>query len=134
MILVFTLLINLAMLSSKNQLLQQLEKAILPLQGIKALYTDNDIDLGMPSIEEAFPNATFPIGCTHEFLCSSKQNMAATSCFVAGILGKLMALGGVCLYISTSRNLFPASLKRYGVEPHQIIFVDLKREIDVLYG
>lgn len=60
--------------------------------------------------------------------------MAATSGFVAGILGKLMVLGGVCLYISTSRTLFPASLKRYGIEPHQIIFIDLKTEKDVLYA
>ena len=122
------------MLNQKNQLITQLERAILPLQGIKSLPTDNDISLGMPSIEEAFPNATFPIGCTHEFLCSSKQNMAATSGFIAGIIGKLMKLGGMCLYISASRTLFPPSLKRYGIEPHQIIFIDLKKETDVLYA
>ncbi len=122
------------MLNQTNQLLQQLQRAILPLQGIRSLPTDNDISLGMPFLEEAFPNSTFPVGCTHEFLCSSKQNMAATSGFVAGIIGKLMKSGGVCLYVSTSRTLFPASLKRYGIEPHQIIFIDLKKETDVLYA
>ena len=122
------------MLNQKNQLINQLERAILPLQGIKSLPADNDISLGMPCVEEAFPNSTFPIGCTHEFICSSKQSMASTSGFVAGIIGKLMSLGGVCLYISASRTLFPASLKRYGIEPHQIIFIDLKRETDVLYA
>ncbi len=122
------------MLNQKNQLLQQLQRAILPLQGIRSLPTDNDIRLGIPSLEEAFPNSTFPTGCTHEFLCSSKQNMASTSGFIAGIIGKLMSLGGVCLYISTTRTLFPGSLKRYGIEPHQIIFIDLKKEVDVLYA
>lgn len=122
------------MLNKKNQLITQLQRAILPLQGIKSLPTDNDVSLGMPSIEEAFPNGTFPIGCTHEFLCSSNQSKASTSGFVAGIIGKLMRSGGICLYISTSRTLFPASLKRYGIEPHQIIFIDLKKEKDVLYA
>lgn len=122
------------MLNQKNPLITQLEREILPLQGIRSLTADNDIRLGIPAIEAAFPNATFPIGCTHEFVCSSKQSHASTNGFIAGIIGRLMSLGGVCLYISTSRTLFPASLKRYGVEPHQIIFIDLKKEEDVLYA
>lgn len=122
------------MLDQTNQLLQELERAILPLQGIRSLPTDNDISLDIPSIEEAFPNATFPIGCTHEFVCTSPQSLACTSGFIAGIIGKMMKRGGVCLYISASRTLFPPSLRRYGIEPHQVIFIDLKGETDVLYA
>lgn len=122
------------MLNSKNQLLQQLQRDILPLQGIKSLPSDNDVVLHMPSLEASFPNDSFPVGCTHEFILSSPQSMAATSGFVAGVLGKLMSLGGVCIYISTSRTLFPAALQRYGIQPHQVIFIDLKKEADVLYA
>lgn len=64
---------------NKNQLLQQFQRGILPLQGINALSTDNDVFLGIPSTEEAFPYSTFPIGCIHEFICSLQTTI---SCWV----------------------------------------------------
>jgi protein ImuA len=45
-----------------------------------------------------------------------------------------MQFDGAAIWISASRTLFPASLKRFGVEPHRIIFVDLKHERDALYA
>ena len=44
-----------------------------------------------------------------------------------------MRLGGVCIWISTNRHLYPASLIRFNVVPENIIFIDLKHEKDVLY-
>ncbi|MEJ7693343.1 Error-prone repair protein ImuA, partial [Daejeonella sp.] len=46
----------------------------------------------------------------------------------------LMQHGGACLWISMRRTLFPPSLKVFGVEPDRLIFVDLKRERDVLWA
>ena len=45
-----------------------------------------------------------------------------------------MQRGGACLWISASRTLFPAALNMYGIAPHQIVFIDLKKEKDVLYA
>ena len=60
----------------KEATIAQLQRQILPLQGLKALSTDNNISLGFPSIENAFPNAVFPIGCTHELLSATAEDIA----------------------------------------------------------
>jgi protein ImuA len=120
--------------AAKSQILSQLKKDILPLQGFKQLSTDNTINIGFRQIEKAFPNACFPIGCMHEFISNTASDMVATNGFIACLLGKLMQLGGACVWISTSGALFPAALKGFGIEPEKIIFIDLKKEKDVLYA
>ncbi len=116
----------------KKQIIEQLRKEILPLQGLKVLSTDNHINIGFRSMELAFPNATFPVGCTHEFLRAAGDDAPAKG-FVAVLMSKLMQSGGAAIWISASRTLFPAALTAFGVDPDKIIFVDLKKEKDVLY-
>ncbi len=118
----------------RSNIIAQLERDILPLQGYKALSTDNNINIGFRPIELAFPNATFPIGCTHEFLSASQEDIASTNGFIAVLLSKLMQFQGTAVWISSSRTLFPAALKGFGINPDKIIFVDLKKEKDVLYA
>lgn len=115
-----------------NNIITQLKKDILPLQGLKSLSTDNDIKIGFSAIEHAFPNTTFPIGCTHEFIYTAKEDIAPTTGFIAVLLNKLTQFDGAAIWISASRTVFPPALKRFGVEPHNIIFVDLQNEKDVL--
>lgn len=118
----------------KRNIIAQLKKDILALQGLKALVTDNHINIGVRPIELAFPNATFPTGCTHEFLSASPKDISATYGFISGLLSKMMQTGGAAIWVSTSRTLFPAALKSFGIKPDQIIFIDLKKERDVLYA
>ncbi|PWT73523.1 MAG: Error-prone repair protein ImuA [Bacteroidetes bacterium] len=118
----------------RKEIISRLEREILPLEGLKSLATDNHINLGFRPIEASFPNAIFPVGCIHEFLSSSKQNLAATNGFIASLLSKLMQFKGASIWISASRTLFPAALQQFGAEPHQIIFIDLKKEKDVMYA
>ena len=118
---------------SKARLIDQLRKSILPLQGFKSLSADNKINIGFHSIEKAFPNSKFPVGCTHEFISPSQEDYAATCGFIAVMLNKLMQFKGAAIWISTARTLFPAALNTFGTNPENIIFVDLKRERDVLY-
>ena len=118
----------------KRPTIAQLQRSILPLQGFRILPTDNHINLGFPPIESAFPNATFPVGCTHEFLTASQQDSAATYGFLAFMLSRLLQFQGAAIWISTSRTLFPGALQNFGINPDKIIFVDLKQEKDVLYA
>lgn len=116
----------------KKDIIQNLKKELLLMQGYKTSAGAQGIGLG--PIEAAFPNGVFPTGAIHEFLCSIPECAAACEGFIAGILSIIMQKGGICLYISRSRNLFPASLKAFGVEPDQVIFIDLDREKDVLWA
>jgi protein ImuA len=118
--------------AAKRNILAQLRKDILPLQGLKVLSTDNHVNIGLRPMELAFPNATFPVGCTHEFL-TAPANVAPTNGFVAVLMSKIMHQGGAAIWISASRTLFPAALTRFGIDADKIIFIDLKKEKDVLY-
>jgi protein ImuA len=118
----------------RRDIISRLERDILPLEGLKSSSTDNHISLGFRPIETAFPNAVFPVGCVHEFLSSSKKDVAATNGFIAFLLNKLMLFNGASIWISASRTLFPAALKQFDIDPQQIIFIDLKKEKDVLYA
>ena len=117
-----------------NTVIAQLERDILPLEGLKSSSTDNNIHLGFKPVENAFPNLKFPIGCTHEFLSASMNDAASTNGFIAVLLSKMMQLDGTAIWISASRTLFPAALKWFGIEPEKVIFIDLKNEKDVLYA
>jgi protein ImuA len=118
--------------NEKANILAQLQKDILPLQGLKKA-TGNPLNIGWGSIDSAFPNKSFPVGAVHEFISSAPEDKAATSGFVSGIIAALMKNGGSCIWISTSRTIFPPALKLFGIEPHHIIFIDLQKERDILW-
>lgn len=117
----------------KSDVIAELQSGILRLQGFK--FTKNaSIDLGLGSIINSFPNASFPLGVVHEFLSGKKEDSASTSGFIAGLLSSLMGNSGAALWISSSRTLFPPALKNFGIEPDRFIFLDLKKEKDVIWA
>jgi len=121
------------MASTKDNIIAQLRKDILPFQGFRATANASCTDVDLGHINESFPNARFPIGAIHEFCCTGLEDAAASSGFIAGILSALMKNGGVCLWIGSSRKIFPMGLKTFGIDPEKIIFVDLQKEKDILW-
>ncbi len=118
---------------SKKDIIKKLQSELLLMHGYKPAIAGAQ-GIGLGPIEAAFPNAVFPTGAIHEFLCSIPECAAASGGFIAGLMNILMQKGGACLYISRSRKLFPGALKAFGVEPDQVIFIDLEREKDVLWA
>jgi protein ImuA len=53
---------------------------------------------------------------------------------ISGLLSTLMQQGGACIWIGTSRKLFPPALKAFNVTPDRIIFIDVQRDRDVLWA
>lgn len=119
---------------SKAHIIAQLQKDLLLLQGYKPLPGGEAPDTGLGAIQQAFPNETFPLGAIHEFSCTGAEEASASSGFIAGVLCSLMQRGAVTLWISASRNLFPPALQMFGIAPHRVIFIDLKREADLLWA
>jgi protein ImuA len=120
--------------NAKNEILARLQKEILPLQGFRPPNAGSDPKTGLGAIEDAFPNGRFPTGAIHEFISAVPEQHAAAGGFIAGILAALMQNTRVCIWISTSRTLFPPALKLFGVEPDRMIFIDLQKERDVLWA
>lgn len=114
-------------------IIAQLQSDILRLQGYKT-GSNVSVDPGLGPIAKAFPNAKFPLGAVHEFLASGKEETAATSGFIAGLLSSIVGSNGVAMWISSYRTLFPPALKMFGIHPDRIIFTDLKNEKDVLWA
>ncbi|MEP7375156.1 MAG: Error-prone repair protein ImuA [Chitinophagaceae bacterium] len=121
------------MVAAKENIIAQLQKDILPLQGFKSAANNTAVNVELGPIMEAFPNAVFPLGAVHEFVCTSAEDAAASGGFIAGILSALMQDGGACLWISSSRTIFPPALQTFGIEPDKIIFIDLQKEKEILW-
>ena len=84
------------------------------------------MEFGLGPIEAALPNGSFPTGAVHEFISTGREQAAASGGFMAGLLNPLMRRGGICIWISSARTLFPPALKAFGVAPDRVIFVDIQ--------
>jgi protein ImuA len=123
---------NISITNSKQEIISRLRKDILTLQGVKPA-KGNSGAFGLGPVESAFPNGLCPTGVMHEFLIAAPEHAASSAGFLSGLLKVLMQNGRSCLWISTSRTLFPPALHAFGIEPDRIIFVDLQWERDVLW-
>jgi protein ImuA len=120
-------------LPDRNELIQKLQGEVYALQRYKKVKADIP-QLGLGPIIHAFPQDTFPIGAVHEFISHTSENAAATTGFMTALAGRLMQQHGTCLWVSSRRTVFPASLKQFGIDATRIIFIDLIRQKDVLWA
>lgn len=119
---------------AKKEVIQQLREKISTWEGFKKQQnTEEKTDFGLQMLESAFPHATFPIGAVHEFISPNAAAAVASNGFISGILRTLMRDQLYCLWVSTKRSLFPPALAYFGIPPHQVIFVDVRRDKDALW-
>src|ERR1700743_3141463 len=121
------------MTATKKEIISKLRQDLLAWEGFRPVAPEERQSFGLGSIENAFPNQTFPTGALHEFISARPEFTAAIGGFIAGILQTLLEKGGVCVGVSYTRRIYPPALKRFGVSPDRIIFVDVTREKDVLW-
>ncbi|SEJ84578.1 protein ImuA [Dyadobacter sp. SG02] len=118
----------------KNGMFSRLQEDILALQGFSTPVGARKVDFGLGVMDASFPNHTFPTGAVHEFISNDPESAAATTGFMAGLLGRLMGEHGICLWIGIRPIVFAAALKAFGVEPHRVVFIDLSKEKDVIWA
>jgi len=122
------------MAAVKKDIIGKLQEQILNLQGFKPERNAHGIDFGLGTISNAFPGNAFPLAALHEFLATNMEDAAASGGFISVLLSTLMKKGGLCLWISAQRKIFPPSLITFGLSPERIIFIDLQNERDVLWA
>lgn len=116
----------------QENVVERLRREILAIQGLR-VPLDNELrDIGLGMINNSFPNQTFPVAATHEFISNNAQNGAASSGFIAALLRILMGKGS-CLWVSTRCRIFPPALKAFGISPDQVIFIDARTSKDALW-
>ena len=119
---------------TRTDIMHRLQKEILPLQGIRAALNDTVLDDALGPIKHAFQTASFPLGAIHEFIATGSEDAAATGGFVGGLLSCLMRNNGVAIWVSACRTIFPPALKLLGIAPDKMIFIDLKKENQILWA
>ena len=122
------------MTATKKEIITKLRQDLLGWEGFRPVPPEERQSFGLGAIESAFPNQTFPTGALHEFISTRPEFTAAIGGFIAGIIQTLLASGGVCVWVSYTRRIYPPALKRFGVSPDRIIFIDVQREKDVLWA
>lgn len=120
-------------MNARKELISKLQRDILLWQGFKPLASDAGEAIGLGEIETAFPGCIFPRKAIHEFIAVMPEHSAATGGFISALLSVLMKDGAACVWISTSRKLFPVSLCLFNVDTERIIFIDVAKEKDVLW-
>ncbi|SDE62843.1 protein ImuA [Mucilaginibacter pineti] len=121
------------MTATKQEMIDKLRQDLLGWEGFRPVAPEERQSFGLGPIENAFPNQVFPTGALHEFISTRPEFTAAIGGFIAGIIQTLLAKGGVCVWVSYTRRIYPPALKRFGINPDRIIFVDVVREKDVLW-
>ena len=119
-------------MKAKQEILTSLRREILLKEGFKEPLLTGDIDLGR--INEAFPNKVFPFPALHEFFCFSQEEAAASSAFIAGLLSYRICEVATVVWIGSSIKIFPPSLKWFGIEPHCVVFLQVKKEKDISWA
>ena len=120
-------------MNTKANIFTQLQNEIFSFQRFKKPLSGDVLDVGLQVIKNAFPGAEFPLASIHEFLCETIEDVAATNGFIAGITSAFMRKGGIAIWISPKRTIFPPALKSFGVSPEKIIFIDLHNEKEILW-
>jgi protein ImuA len=118
----------------KKAIISRLQKDILQWEGFVPPEAGAAKGLGLGPVEAAFPNGVFPTGVIHEMLCPTREQQAATSGLLGGLLTVLMQQGEPCLWISKDRRLFPPGMDGFDVEPDRMIFIDVRTEKEVLWA
>ncbi|MBS7563821.1 Error-prone repair protein ImuA [Mucilaginibacter sp. Bleaf8] len=122
------------MLQGKKDIVSKLQQNIMLWEGFKAPSTGTVNQFGLGIIEASFANGVFPTGAIHEFLNFKPEHAAASGGFVAGLLQPILKASGICLWIGTSRTIFPVALAYFGVSPDRVVFIDAIKEKDVLWA
>jgi protein ImuA len=120
--------------AAKTEIIRQLQKDVLSLQGFKAACGEQRLQTGLGLIEKAFPYERFPTGAIHELLSYAPEQAAATNGFLSALAGRFLQAGGHCLWVGTKRTVFPPALAFFGIAPEQVIFIDTVREKEALWA
>ncbi|RYE18092.1 MAG: Error-prone repair protein ImuA [Sphingobacteriales bacterium] len=118
---------------SKAATIAQLKKELLPLNGYREKHRHESLNAVLGPIVHAFPGASFPLDAVHEFVAKSEEEAAVSAAFISSVLAAMMQPHGTAIWISAGCNIFPQALLRMGVAPHQIIFVQLEKDKDILW-
>ena len=119
-------------ITDRQELFRSLKKQILALEGFKEAPADKNARLGR--MADAFPNGVFPFAALHEFCYYTPEEATVSAAFVSALLSSGVHKAHNIVWIGPSQKIFPPALKWFGILPHQVLFLHVKKEADVLWA
>jgi protein ImuA len=121
--------------SATSATLNALRQEIRRLEGFRGMTTTGTpLRFGIPDIDNALPEKSFPLGVTHEFISESLEEAAATTGFLSGLLALMTKGTGTIAWICRERNIYAPGLAAFGFDPRRILFVEARSERDALWA
>lgn len=118
---------------TKKEKIDRLRKEILCLQGLDVKQVDERPSVALGAVLKNMPGQVFPTGVIHEFLSPNPKASASTTGFMVALLSTLLKEDRCCIWVSTHCNIFPPALRRFGIAPDRIIFIDGTKEKEALW-
>ena len=118
----------------RADIIAQLKKDVL-FQRFSKIHNNLHVASGnLHPFASAFPLNQFPLGCVHEFICPGRESFSASAAFVAGTLSSLHLNKGSIIWVSNTKEMFPPAFTSFGLSPHQVLFIHLTKQKDILYA
>lgn len=118
---------------SKSDVLAYLKQKIQGLEVYKQPLS-GCIATGIEEIDQSLPCGSLPLAAIHEFITENAEEGAAASGFLSGLLSSITKKDGYIVWIVKTLNVFPPSLKCFGLNPDRIIFMELPKEKEALWA
>jgi hypothetical protein len=112
----------------------------MQVRAIEGHYLDDDQARSVLPFADARLNAPLPggglsLGALHEFTANALEAELAPSvtAFAATVLAAhLRARGGVALWAASQTDFYAPGLRRFGLDPARVVFVDCRKDAEVL--
>src|SRR5687768_6844318 len=114
--------------------LEELRSIIHPLQGLAHKPGQSVMQMQWGEISNAFPKNTFPVGAIHEIICDNAADAAAAAGFISVITAALMQDSGAGIWVGKTNDIFPAALATFNIQPHQVIFIQLQKNKELMWA
>jgi protein ImuA len=111
-----------------------LRQEIRRIEGFKNLSGRGAVRFGIPDIDNALPEKSFPLGVTHEFISQRSEESAATAGFLSGLLSLMLRSSGSVAWIGSRKTFYAPGLASYGFDPKRIVFIEADRSRDALWA
>jgi protein ImuA len=124
------------MASARANIVAQLQQDILQREGFKPA-ANPLMNSVLGPLGKVFPSGAFPLGVVHEFQLDRERSgcsTAATVGFIAALVTPMLNGGGVLMWVSAARKVFPPALMGFGVKPDQVVFADIRKARDVMWA
>jgi protein ImuA len=118
--------------AERQEIFRSLKKQILSLEGFKEPSAHETTRLGR--MADAFPNGVFPFAALHEFCYYTPEEATVSAAFISALLSSSAHKEHNIVWISASQKIFPPALKWFGLLPHQVLFLHVRKEADVLWA